>query len=119
MGEDARGDGVARWVVLTAGVAAAALVIARFVDYIRFVDDVDVEFQQALAWWSTLVIAVSLTAGGLLARLQEEDRSTEAWLAFLVGLLILVAMPAAPGFNLNFNFGGFGGFGMVGLFTGL
>lgn len=84
----------AMWVVT---LAAAVLAAARFATYVSTVRVVDVPMQAAFAWWATYAIALGLIVVGLLGqRRPRRGSDTPAWLALLVGILVLVVMPTSP-----------------------
>lgn len=85
----------AMWVVV---LAAATLAAARFATYVNTVRLLDVRAETAVAWWATYAIAVGLIVVGLLGQRRSGPRrsQTPAWLALLVGVLVLVLMPATP-----------------------
>jgi hypothetical protein len=82
------------WVVV---LASAALAAARFAAYVNTVRVVDVGPAVAVAWWATYVLGLGLVVVGLLGQRQDPRSSQRpAWLALLVGILVLVLMPADP-----------------------
>lgn len=82
------------WVVV---LAAAVLAASRFALYLNTVRVVDVRVEAAVAWWATYAIALALLVVGLLGqRSARRERDRSAWLALLVGILVLVLMPASP-----------------------
>lgn len=96
MADVERAQEAAMWVVV---LAAAVLAAARFATYVNTVRVLDVRIEAAFAWWATYAIALGLVVVGLLG--QGRTRRTPgsedpAWLALLVGILVLVLMPASP-----------------------
>lgn len=84
----------AMWVVV---LAAAVLAAARFAAYVSTVRVTDVPIEAAFAWWSTYAIALGLVVVGLLGQRDPHHRTdSPAWLALLVGILVLVIMPTTP-----------------------
>lgn len=84
----------AMWVVI---LAAAVLAAARFADYVSAVRAFEVSMTSTVAWWSMYVLALGLIVVGMLGQSRpRRERGTSAWLALLVGILILVIMPANP-----------------------
>lgn len=97
---------IATWAAAGGGMAIA---LGAFIRYVQIVDDVEVEFATALAWWGAWAAGLGLVIAGLMGRLQGVERE-QALLVLLVGLLVLVIMPVAPGGSINVDFGGmFGG----------
>lgn len=93
--------------VLAAGIGGGALALARFIHYLQTIDDVDVGFAEALGWWGTWLAGAGLLTAGLLGTLRGDDEDAmTAWTALLVGVLILVVMPAFPGFAFSVDMGG-------------
>lgn len=82
------------WLVV---VAAATLAASRFAAYLTNVRAVHVDVETAVAWWSTWTIGVGLVVVGLLGqRTSRPQETTNSWLSLLVGILLLVLMPATP-----------------------
>lgn len=82
------------WVAV---LAAAVLAAARFAAYVRTVRVLDLTIESTIAWWATYAIALGLVTVGLLGqRSARRSREDPAWLALLVGILVLVLMPATP-----------------------
>lgn len=82
------------WVVV---LASAVLAAARFATYINTVRVLDMRPEAAVAWWATYALALGLLVVGILGQQQTPRRSQNpAWLALLVGILVLVLMPSSP-----------------------
>ncbi|PSG96154.1 hypothetical protein BRD56_12300 [Thermoplasmatales archaeon SW_10_69_26] len=89
-----QGREVAMWVVV---LASAVLAAARFATYVSTVRVLDVTIETAIAWWATYAIALGLVTVGLLGQNSAHRRRDDpAWLALLVGILVLVLMPSTP-----------------------
>ncbi len=106
--ESRRRDAGARtWSLAVAVLGVAALAVARFVRYVQVVSDADVAFASTLAWWGMYLTGLGLVATGLVGYFEEEmGPRTSDWAAFLVGVLVLVIMPAAPGVDWAGMFSG-------------
>lgn len=90
-----RAQEAAMWVVV---LAAAVLAAARFATYVNTVRLLAVRIETAVAWWATYAIGVALVVVGLLGQRRRSHHGEErpAWLAMLVGILVLVIMPGSP-----------------------
>lgn len=91
---------VTTWIAI---LGAAAIALGRFIAYIQAVDDIDVDFGSALAWWGAWLAGVSLVVRGAAGDHKDPAGAWVPWAALLVGLLILVIMPAIPAGNLDLS----------------
>ncbi len=91
---------ITTWVAI---LAAGAIALGRFIAYIQAVDDIDVEVGSALAWWGAWLAGVALVIRGAAGEREDATSAWVPWAALLVGILVLVVMPAIPAGNVDLS----------------
>lgn len=95
------------WTARIALAGGALLGVGRFVRYVDVVSGSDVGVASTIVWWGAFLVGAGLVAGSAPSIIDDERIDDQTLAMLLVGLIVLVVMPAfpTPAFDLGNMFG--------------